>query len=179
MIRDTSLLALKNIAEKLGADEAAVLTILDEIGPASDKRILEALNQKEQATLKPKHQKRVWHINSVTGRRNALVNIYRVVEDLGVFKKTGQKAVHIWRARGDERVPEQFGFRPARVSSAKVRVPNPAEQRRHIRQIKEEAGQPVLHRLQASEAGRTLVEYRHSKHRKQIIKTKQRLLFAT
>jgi hypothetical protein len=49
-VRDTSLLALAEIAEKLGPDESAVLMVLDEIGPASDKRILEALNQKEQVT---------------------------------------------------------------------------------------------------------------------------------
>jgi len=177
-VRDTSLSALAEIAEKLGPDEAALLAVLDEIGPASDKRILEALNQKEQVTLKPKHQKRVWQINSVTGRRNALVNKYGVVEDLGAFKKDGRKAVHIWRARGDSRRPEQFGFRPVRISLAKVRVPNPAEQREHLQQIREKAGQPVLHRLRVSEAARTLVEYRHSKHRKQTVKTSQGLLFA-
>ena len=175
-VRDTSLSALAEIAEKLGPDESAVLAVLDEIGPASDKRILEALNQKEQVTLKPKRRKRVWQINSVTGRRNALVNKYGVVEDLGAFKKDGRKAVHIWRSRGDSRRPEQFGFKPARISLTKR--PNPAEQREHLQQIKEKAGQPVLHRLRASEAGRTLVEYRHSKHRKQTVKTNQRLLFA-
>jgi len=178
-VRDTSLLALEEIAEKLGPDEAAVLAVLDEIGPASDKRILEALNQKEQVTLKPKRQKRKWQINSVTGRRNALVNKYSVVEDLGVFKKNGQKAVHLWRSRGDSRMPEQLGYKSARVSVIRQQGPKPAEQHKHIQQIKEKAEQPVLHRLRASEAGRTLVKYRHSKHRKQTVKTNQRLLFAT
>jgi len=176
-VRDTSLLALEEIAEKLGPDESAVLAILDEIGPASDKRILEALNQKEQVTFKPKHLKRIWRINSVTGRRNTLVNKYGVVVDLGVFKKNGQRAVHLWRSRGDNRRPEQFGFKLVRVSVAKR--PKPAEQRKHLQQIKKRAGQPVLHRLQVSEAGRILVGHRYSTRRKQTVETNQGQLFAT
>ena len=107
-VRDTSLLAYEQIKERLGPDEQAVFEILLEIGPAHDRRILEALNQKEAATIKPKSQKRKWEINSVTGRRNALVNIYGIIEDLGPHK--GQwhgknKTYHIWRVVGDDRVP--------------------------------------------------------------------------
>ena len=71
-VRDTSREAFEVVREKLGADQSAVLAVLDEIGPADDRRILEALNQKEAADYKPKAARRTWTINIVTPRRGEL-----------------------------------------------------------------------------------------------------------
>jgi len=105
-VQDTSLEALKNYAEGLGHDEQLVFEAICELGPTHDRRILEYLNQKER--FKPKRQRRKWEINSVTGRRNALVNKYAVIEDLGPYKGSWcgkPKTYHFWRAIGDEREP--------------------------------------------------------------------------
>lgn len=106
-VRETSLLALEQVQKRLEPDQWAVFEILDEIGPAPDKRILEALNQKEQAIPKPKQFKRIWEINQVTARRNELVKL-QLVRHIGTYK--GQfhgknKTYYFWAVGGDEREP--------------------------------------------------------------------------
>ena len=109
-VRDTSIETFyKEVRPRLGADEQAVFEILYELGPCHDRRILEALNQKE--VRKPRAIRRRWEINAVTGRRNGLLSRGQllgagVVVDLGKFKGTWcgrPKTYHIWAIRGDER----------------------------------------------------------------------------
>jgi len=110
MVRDTSIEAYcKEVKPRLEPDEQAVFEILYELGPCHDRRILEALNQKE--AFKPRAIRRRWEINAVTGRRNGLLNKNYlmgegVVVDLGKFKGTWNgrsKTYHFWAIRGDRR----------------------------------------------------------------------------
>ena len=107
-VRDTSREALETNREHLEPNQAAVLAILDEIGPADDQRILEALNQKERVTLKSQYLRHFWTINEVTPRRGEMVGI-GLVDDLGKFKHPDRRcAVHLWRSRGDRREPAGY-----------------------------------------------------------------------
>ena len=152
-VRDTSRMALEENAERLGADEQAVFAILCEIGPAHDRRILEALNQKEAVTLKPKKQKRKWEIMSVTGRRNKLVML-GVVEDIGSFK--GQwngknKTYHFWRVRHDQRDPVGW-----------VKIETRPKEYHHTLPVSSETKRD----MSVSEAGRVLVAERRRGRKK-------------
>lgn len=149
-VQDTSLIAFEKLREQLEPDEQAVFEILLELGPTHDRRILEALNQKEQATLKPRCQKRIWEINSVTGRRNALVGEYNIVRDLGPHRGTwrGQKKnYHIWAVAGDERGAPP-GWEPVQIKEHKT--VNTKLQKEHLQEIRQKAEEPVLRRLTAS-----------------------------
>lgn len=104
-VRDTSFTAFEQIKENLSPDQQAVYEIILDEGPIHDRRILEALNQKEAATLKPAKDKRKWEINTIPARRGELLG-YGVIVDCGAF--TGfwygkKKTYHFWRVRGDER----------------------------------------------------------------------------
>lgn len=104
-VKDTSREAFERVRQVCGPDEQAVFEILSEIGPAHDRRILEALNQKE--AFKPKNTRRIWTINSVTGRRNGLID-KRLVYDIGSWQGIWcghKKTYHFWRASGDARDP--------------------------------------------------------------------------
>ena len=166
-VRDTSLLALESV--RLEPDESKVLSVLEEIGPACDLRIREALNQQEQAAMKPKRQKRKWNINSVTGRRNSLVGKYELVEDLGTYRKPGHRAVHLWRVRGDTRCPEDFGWEKVEVLKKALDLQQRREQHERAEQVKTEAGKGVLRRL---------MEYKPADRRKTTQPSGQGLLFA-
>ena len=156
-VRDTTLIARELIKDKLEPDQQAIVEILEEMGPTHDRRILEALNQKEQATLKPKRQKRKWEINSVTARRNDLLNMGLII-DLGSHKGTwhgDKKTYHIWRLGSDLREP--IGWKP--VTKQRKPLPTPEqryESRQHLQEIREKAGAGILQRINASEAGRIL-----------------------
>jgi len=109
-VRDTSIEAFyKEVKLRLATDEQAVFEILYELGPCHDRRILEALNQKE--AFKPKAIRRTWEINAVTGRRNGLLSRgwligEGVVVDLGKFRGTWRdkpKTYHFWAIRDDDR----------------------------------------------------------------------------
>jgi len=111
-VRDTSIEAFYGeVRPRLGADEQAVFEILYELGPCHDRRILEALNQKERR--KPRVIRRRWEINAVTGRRNGLMSRGMLlgagaVVDLGKFRGTWlgrPKTYHFWSIRGDDRRP--------------------------------------------------------------------------
>lgn len=111
-VTETSRDAYEKVRPYLGVDQQAVYEIISEIGPCHDRRILEALNQKEAATLKPRHQKRTWEINEVTGRRNELV-VKGYILCLGRFcgdwhgkRKTYQ--FHV--AMNDLRTPQGYGW---------------------------------------------------------------------
>ena len=146
MVRDTSLLALEKIKEKLGHDEQLVFEILLELGPCHDRRILEALNQKE--SMKPRLQRRSWEINSVTGRRNGLVAMEKV-RDLGPYKGVWNgvvKTYHFWKVNSDARaVPP--GWTPAPKASRPRPRRSRLEADNHLQQIKRRAEAPVLVRL--------------------------------
>lgn len=174
-VRDTSLIAYyEKVRKSLEPDEDAVFCILLELGPAHDRRILEALNQKEQATLKPKRQRRRWEINQVTGRRNGLLG-KGVIEDLGAHNGRWHdkaKTYHLWRVRVDKRQPAGWSKLPAKEVPQK----NPQKIRRQREQRIERSEQPVLRSLRVSEAGRVLREYRRVKGQRQTVKTAQGLL---
>ena len=121
-VRDTSLEALAQNKPRLAAAEQKVYELLLEIGPAHDRRIMEALNQKEQKTLKPRSQRIKWEINSVTGRRNALVMMGHVI-DMG--KYTGfwhkvKKTYHWWKVKHDSRRP--IGWVKVEDKKAKLEI---------------------------------------------------------
>lgn len=106
-VRETSKIALEKIKGKIGADEQVVFELLLELGPTHDRRILEALNQKERKSKKPKSQQRTWEIMSVTGRRNRLLG-RGFIRDLGPHKGSWHgksKKYHIWAVVGDDRDP--------------------------------------------------------------------------
>lgn len=145
-IRDTSLIALEQIKDKLNHDEQLVFEILLELGPCHDRRILEALNQKE--SMKPSRQRRKWEINSVTGRRNGLV-VKEAVRDLGPHKGLWDgkvKTYHFWKVRDDDRaVPP--GWSPVPKASRPVPRRSRIEADNYLQQIKQKAEAPVLARL--------------------------------
>jgi len=165
MVRDSSLIALERLSERTKeSDKDRVLNILLEIGPTHDRRILEALNQAEQKTLK-KHR-RVWEINSVTGRRNDLV-ANDLVEDMGLHSgrwHDREKSYHIWRVRGDDK-PAPPGWR--KVESAPQAHRSYAERKANIRRIREEAEARVMKRIK---------EHRQVRRQKQTIPTGQLLM---
>ncbi len=141
-VRDTSLIAFDKL--RLEPAEAAVLAVLDELGPCHDRRIMEALNQKEQATLKPKRLRRKWEINSVTGRRHALVNQHSIVEDIG--KYTGlwrgeKKTYHFWRVAGDTREP---AWRKVEAEPVCMEPPRPPQEQPTRRMIVSEAARILV-----------------------------------
>ena len=118
-VRDTSREALEKIQPKLPRITQRVFEVILEIGPTHNNRILEYLNQKEQATLKPKYLKRKWQINQVCGRVNELVHTYCIVEDLGPHRGAWygeKKTYHLWRVIKDERRP--IGWMPIPAASA-------------------------------------------------------------
>lgn len=158
-VKETSLLALKSLraTKHIARDQAAVIGILEEIGPTHDLRILEALNQKEKTTLKPKRQRRVWTINSVCGRRNELVEL-GVVFDLGPHRgiwRGRKKLYHIWKLLGDERMPA--GWTPEAVIER--RETRDDGQMTHL-EMRQRAEEPVLAALRVTEAARTLRQRR-------------------
>jgi len=106
-VRETSLSSFAELRRsgRLTRNQSAILTILDEIGPSHDLRVLEALNQQEQVTLKNPKERRVWTINSVTSLRNCLI-AKRLIVDCGCFIGSwcgNRRARHLWRLTGDLR----------------------------------------------------------------------------
>jgi len=168
-VRNTSLMALEQIQDKLEPDQWAVFEILDEIGPASDRRILEALNQKEQMTLKPKRFKKRWEINQVTARRNELVKL-QLVRYIGIYK--GQfhgknKTYYFWAVRGDEREPIGWERLPDKLLA--VVIPDKCANCRYRRNfIQQQAGRLIVEKLNVSQAGRILAQHRQSRKRQPI-----------
>jgi len=169
-VRDTSLIALEAVNRRLEPDQQAVFELLAEIGPSHDRRILEALNQKEQRTLKPRRFKRHWEINQVTARRHELVKL-GLVKDIGVYNGTwnGEKKVyHFWAVQGDYRQPAGWQRQPDRPMA--IVVPDRClncEYRRNF--IRQEAEKPVIEKLktclfdsrQVSQAGSVLARHKH------------------
>jgi len=162
-VRDTSLLALKEVQKRLEPDQWSIYEILTGIGPAHDRRILEALNQKEQATLKPARLKRHWEINQVTARRNELVKL-QLVRDIGTYNNNWQdrkRTYHFWAVQGDSREPTGWQRRPDKpapiMSDKCARCPH-----RQLA-IRQQAEKPIVEKLAASEAGHTLAAYRQSR----------------
>ncbi len=174
-VQDSSLLAYEEIKNKLQNYQAAVLNILEEIGPTHDLRILEALNQKEKT--KPKRKRRIWHINEVTARRNELV-LLSIVIDIGPhrgFWRREKKVYHIWRVAGDKRLPS--GWTKADI---KINMPRSPEQIKkqsdNYKEIRQQAASEISANINASRAGQILAEHRIRKSRKR--ETKEKLLFA-
>lgn len=151
-VRETSLIALEKL-KRLEPDQQAIIVLLDEIGPAHDRRILEALNQKEQATLKPKRLKRIWEINQVTARRNELVRP-GLVRDLGRFAgywKGQKKIYHFWSIWGDLREPigwKRLPDKPALLKTDDKCLHCPYRLKVLHQQAVEKAEKPILKKLQ-------------------------------
>jgi hypothetical protein len=149
----------------------AVFEAIIELGPTHNSRILEYLNQKE--SQKPRHYRRLWQINQVTGRVNDLVNIHCVVVDMGRYlgKWYGKnKTYHLWRAVGDDRQPVGWIKLPYEKTRKQAVVYDRLQRRR-------QAERPVLQKMSVSQAGRTLVEFKKIKNQRRMVPTKQQLLF--
>jgi hypothetical protein len=160
-VTDTSLIALEKVNKRLEPDQWAVYAILEELGPAPDKRILEAMNQKERAN----GSKRRWAINQVTARRNELVKL-QLVRCIGTYRGIfdGQKKTYaFWAVAGDDRQPAGWQRLPDKPVAVKLddKCANCLYRRQvHLRQIQENAERPILERLQVSEAGSVLANSR-------------------
>jgi hypothetical protein len=147
-VKDTSLIALEKVNKRLEPDQLAVIELLEEIGPAHDLRIKEALNQKEQRAQKPREFKRHWEINQVTARRNELVKL-GLVRDIGRFSgiwNDKKKEYHFWAVQGDYRCPAGWVRQPDKPHA--VVIPdccvNCGYRRNFIRQ---KAEKPIIERL--------------------------------
>lgn len=165
-VLDTSKEALEKIRSKLPRITQQVFAAILDIGPTHNNRILEYLNQKEMATLRPGHRKRKWQINQICGRVNDLVHTYCIVEDLGPHKGTWyreNKTYHLWRVIGDERGP--IGWTPVPGGEKKR---TPAGRRAHLRRAREATHAKLVR----------MVEFRPLSRRKATIATGQGLLFA-
>ena len=162
-VRDTSLMALEKVNKRLEPDQLAVLELLEEIGPAHDLRILEALNLKEQKALKPREFKRVWKINQVTARRNELVEL-RIVNDIGVFKGIWdgeKKTYHFWAAQGDYRQPAGWERLPDKPH--KTIIPDRCVNCEYLKCFRrQKTEKPIIEKLKVSEAGSVLGKFGHS-----------------
>ncbi|MGA1979492.1 MAG: hypothetical protein ABSG99_02850 [Sedimentisphaerales bacterium] len=161
-VKDTSLMALEKVNRRLEPDQLAVLELLEEIGPAHDLRLLEALNQKEQKSLKPREFRRAWKINQVTARRNELVKL-GLIRDIGMYNGFWEgraKTYHFWMVQGDYRCPAGWVRQPDR--SHAIVIPDKCASCRYRRQfIRQAAERPVVERLNASAAGSVLARYGH------------------
>jgi hypothetical protein len=150
-VRETSCEALIINRDHLEPNQDAVLAILEEIGPADDLRICEALNQKEAKTIKPKYLKHYWSINEVTPRRGELVGM-RLVEDMGKFQHPDRRcAVHIWRVCGDKREPAGYWVKIIETREP-VRLPTPVKR-----------NEKTDYTMSPSRAGRILRECRRNR----------------
>ncbi len=177
-VRDTSLLALKTF-EELALDQRAVLELLEEIGPAHDRRLLEALNQKERASGKPRRLQRHWEINQVTARRNELVKL-GLVMDIGAYSglwNDERKVYHFWAVQGDYRQPAGWVKQPAKPHTAVIdgRCANCGYRRNFIQQ---KAEGPIVEKLKVSEAGSTLARHGHEIKKQPVGKTGALFRFA-
>jgi len=182
-IRDSSLLAFEKAKKILEPDQRAVMEIIEELGPVCDKRILEALQQKESKKPKELRRKRKWSINKVTPRRGEMVE-FGFVRDLGMHRgrfKDEKTTCHLWRARDDKREPVGWEKMPDEGRAIDRGPQAAAERREKAQQVKEQAGRKVLvamnNREQGPGAGNrqpvTGIEYRKHKTRKLTMATKQ------
>jgi len=105
------------VSGRIETDEDRVFAVLEEIGPADDKRILWAIQAKIKGTYWPAGIKKAylekWAINAVTGRRNGLMTKNpHLLEDCGIYKHRDRiRPVHVYRIRGDKREPGNYGYR--------------------------------------------------------------------
>jgi hypothetical protein len=160
-VKDTSLMALEKVNKRLEPDQQAVLEILEEIGPAHDLRILEALNQRESKTLRPKRFKRHWEINQVTARRHELVNILGLVRDIGKFKGNWygeSKTYHFWAVHGDNRQPSAWERLPDKPHLEIQNKCTTCQFRQEA--IRRNAERPIVQKLKVSEAASILARNR-------------------
>lgn len=174
-VRDTSLLAYKEILEKCNPDEQIVFEVILDAGPMSDKEILNYLRRKELAKCQPKAARRVWEINAISGRRNGLEG-KNAIKDLGYFTSKEQKRpVHLWDAKYENR-PIPPGWTRWEGPAPQLRKP-PAQIKAERAERRARAEAPILERQKVSEAGRTLVEHRRKGRKKMTVSTAQGLLF--
>lgn len=168
-VTDTSLIALEKVNKRLEPDQWAVYFVLDEIGPAPDKRILEALNQKERVPGKPKREQRTWAINQVTARRNELVKL-QLIRCIGTYRGifAGQKKTYaFWAVAGDDRQPagwQRLADKPATIKTDDKCASCPYRRQAHLQQIRKNAEKPILKRLNVSEAGSILANNRKDRN---------------
>lgn len=85
-MRQTSILAYRQIENKLGPRQKLVLEALEEIAPANDKQLAEHLR---------------WPINTVTPRRGELLKKQKIVEAYTGIDTSGRKAIY-WKPKEAE-----------------------------------------------------------------------------
>lgn len=148
-VRDTSLRAFEKHKPKMGPGEVAVFEVLQQLGPMHDRRLLQAMQQREAARMIPKEKRRSWEINTICARRNRLLGL-GVIVDLGAHHgiwNGRKKTYRIWRIRGDGRLP---------VGWTKVELPQPKER-------------PLPRMFGPSEAGKVLGSCRKKKKERQTL----------
>ncbi len=104
-VRDSSRQVLDDKRPALERLEQQVYQLLLDEGPMHDRRLLEALNQREMQ--KPKSLRHTWGIDCVTPRRYYCIT-KGWAEDLGLHRGLWEGKVvkkHIWRAKYDTRLP--------------------------------------------------------------------------
>jgi hypothetical protein len=187
-VRDTSLMAFEELLKRLEPAEQAVFEILEEIGPACDRRILEALNQKEEKSLKPKHLRRYWEINQVCGRRNGLVNL-GVIRDMGIYVGIWygkKKKYHFWKVAGDIRQPagwekyeKKIKYQKSNIKIAEVRLNKMKAIDNLLRDSRDTGGErpATASPMDVHTAGRVMVEWRRQGKRRINQPTKQLVMF--
>jgi len=123
--------------------------VVEEHGPIFDAMILHKLQLADRKKPRHERRKRPWGINKVTPRRGELENDYRLIICVGEYyiRWEGQKMkVKIFRARGDSRQPEDYGYELAEIEqhipSAEI---SEVKRKRAERRARAEA--PVLRTL--------------------------------
>lgn len=145
-VRETSLLAYKQILRTMPDCCRPVFAAICDTGPIHDKGILNYLRRQEAAAYKPKRARRPWEANIITGRRNDLVKM-GAVKDLGTFTRQDQsRPVHLWYVASESNTPPPGWKRADQVKYPKQQK-TPAERKAFRQRIREQAERPVLDKL--------------------------------
>ena len=166
VVRDTSRIAIEQLRglKQIGPNQNAILAIIDECGPISDKAILFKLRLGEGKKSRHERRDTGWAINMVTGRRRELVEMGLVVS-CGKFTANWQRLpVHLWRPRAEIRATPSGGAVYEEKPQTKEQLAN--SRRRRLRTI------------DASTAGLVAREYKRVGRRKTTEPTSQGVLFA-
>lgn len=94
---------------KLNTDLDAVYCMIEQLGPTHNNRILEALQQAQKKLLRDQRRKTEWVSNNVWPRVNNLINIQRLVVDMGRYRgrwKNRNVSFNFRRVVGDMREPD-------------------------------------------------------------------------
>ena len=162
-VTEASREAYERVRDDLNHSQAAVLAMIEELGPCHNNRLLEALQQADKA--KPRRQRRpvAWVSNNAWPRVTELMML-RVVVNMGKFRGVWNGracSMNFHRVSGDDRSVPPGWVKVDHKEKAErtIKYPKPAE--------------PKALEMAASAAGRRLREWRRVKGRKVTAPTKQ------